>query len=293
MEGWPRHNQDGSTLTTKLGENHGDYVWSGTGRRLLSGSSDHWAYDIWQAGSNVYVTGKGKDTGQQVTPQHAQYLTTALDKNGDVRSERFSDYFPDEPYQAAAGLAITVHCEGEAYVSVRYYNNDQGGGLYNFGLLQYAQTKGVEAPGSNFSIDRGTRMDSNTNPLDSSNDVRLEVERGIVPGGGLPYIIVTVNGNVGTDPVVSELCFEVEAQSVGNIDQEILLWNYNTGQYVPFDRRDATTSDRKLHMTVPTDPDPYIDSSGNVKARIQYYVTGPVTGAWQAKIDLAIWKYLN
>ncbi|MFY9235262.1 MAG: hypothetical protein WAO58_12495 [Fimbriimonadaceae bacterium] len=45
-------------------------------------------------------------------------------------------------------------------------------------------------------------------------------------------------------------------------------------------------------MTVPTDPDPYIDGSGNVKARIQYYVTGPVTGAWRAKIDLAIWKYL-
>jgi hypothetical protein len=78
------------------------------------------------------------------------------------------------------------------------------------------------------------------------------------------------------------------------IAQRVQLYNYDTAEYETVDERPIGTTEVTLYLTVPGDPDPYIDGSGNVKARILYdLVALPGSNNWSASIDVASWSVLN
>jgi len=104
---------------------------------------------------------------------------------------------------------------------------------------------------------------------------------------------------IGTMPVEnpSELLFSVQSlPSVGNIRQQILLWNYNRGEYVLFDSRILPTSfEGEVVVSIPGGPARYIqDGTGQVKALIRHNaVAFAIFPTWEVGLDRTIWQYVE
>jgi hypothetical protein len=281
-------------LTVRLNESNlslDTANWSNGYRVLNGGHGDDEAFAVWTAGTNVYVTGRGQHplNSDPQTPLFYEYLTIRYSKDGTYPNPPFPDFYPNGGVEHDnAAKAVTSFCAGQVFVTGFAYNN--AGGDYDAVTLLYAQQVTEYAPTS-VTVDVGTHTGGNLSSLaNGGNDNnRYTVANDLY--ATRDQIVVTVVGNVGSG--TTELCFEVESNCASGTSQKIQLYNYDSAEYELVDDRPTTTTDRKLHMTIKCDPDKYISNAGEVKARILYYVSGPVTSQnWSAAIDQAVWVKL-
>lgn len=286
-------------LTVNLRESDLTYStdWATTqGYRIYSppGYGGNIGLSIWSAGTNVYIGGEGDMVGEGFPPiLHSRYLILRYDSAGDLPLE---DYWPSGSTGANKALGVTSFCAGEAYTTGL---NVAGSESNNLGTLQYMQTNDILVPGQDgFTVLVGTRTDSNTTPLDASDNTYLEVTKAVDPATSVPGVVVEIEQTIPSGDVanVSELCFEVEMHgSQGGITQSIYLYNYDSASYELFESgrisKTNSTDEFILHITVPSDPGPYISSGGVVKAKLRYTSVGAL-GSWGVLIDLGVWHYL-
>jgi hypothetical protein len=275
-------------LTYRLAAIDGTNNWGTPTYRIFDGEQgEDEGLAIFVSGSNVYVTGYGKYPFEGTTsvPQYHSYLTLGYNKVGDMIPP-FEDFYPidnisryEEAYAVVAGRGRV--CVTGKHVPLAGWDAT---------TLMYAAPS-TPYPPSSHTVEVGTGTSGNTSSLEDSDNVYLVVQRDAFASN--PMVAVRVEGNVGSG--VSELTFIVESKvSTTGIAQRVQLYNYDTAEYETVDERPIGTTDVTLYLTVPGDPDPYIDGSGNVKARILYdLVALPGSNNWSASIDVASWSVLN
>lgn len=275
----------GNPIVVKLKESTGDFssTWpstgSGIGVRILdppNGTTETKAILI--SGRNVSV-----EASQVITPLRHKYLTFGYTDNGSLR---FEDLFPDNQDRVDDGHGISSFCVGKVIATGNMYTGttqDAGTLLYTLGDINATLSSALILVGS------GSVVLGN---ISSSNNVHAVLTRD--PNDVNPRISVQVEGTVVS--TASELCFELETKvSVAGTQQRVKLYNYDTAAWETHDLRPSTSSDRLLHITIPHDPEPYIDdATAKVKALIEIDDVGVPTGdPWTLSIDLANWKYAN
>jgi hypothetical protein len=139
---------------------------------------------------------------------------------------------------------------------------------------------------------RGVVVSGNLASLTVSDDNRLVHRPGIVFTTGQAPVSFEV---VGTAPEqnASELRFRIESHATSpSVSQQVELYNYNTGAYVPFTPVNLTTADVLREVVVSTGASNYIQAgTREVKARISFKATGPVfVYPWETRVDLAMWR---
>ena len=143
---------------------------------------------------------------------------------------------------------------------------------------------------TNFTIFRGFHNSGNLNDLFSSDDSYLNVRAGITLSSGEAPIQIEFITTAPTNST-SELKFSVEsAMSTPNVQQEIQLFNYVTGLYEQVDVRVLTTSDSVAEVIISSNPDRFINSNNEMKAKIKFKAIGiTLMWTWSARIDHVFW----
>jgi hypothetical protein len=141
---------------------------------------------------------------------------------------------------------------------------------------------------------RGVHVAGNVGSLHFSDDNRLQGNRGVVANLAEAPVQLVVDGFASTSNLIS-MSFRVESQVTStSLQQEIQLFNFNTGQYVSFDTRAATQTDQTVTVNVPSNPQHYVASDGTVRAKILYRKTGPTSIAnWGCRVDMAVWDIVR
>ena len=109
-----------------------------------------------------------------------------------------------------------------------------------------------------------------------------------------PAVQIEVSGTFNPVGGFSILHFTVESGTTAPenvILQNILLWNFTTGQYDLFDQRLLTQADTVAEIVVDANPGDYTSNKGGVQALIQHVgVLFSLPSNWTAGIDQAVWR---
>lgn len=142
---------------------------------------------------------------------------------------------------------------------------------------------------------RGVHVGGNVGSLHFSDDNRLQGNRGVVANAQEAPIQLVIESFASTTNITSmSLKVESMVTSTG-LQQELQLFNFQTNQYVSIDTRAATLSEQTINVSVPSNPQQYVEPGSNtVRAKILYRKVGPTSaGNWGCRIDLANWEVIR
>jgi len=137
---------------------------------------------------------------------------------------------------------------------------------------------------------RGLPVSGDVGSLCEDDDDRLVTRPDVFVPTTTPPVQIEVEGTSPVDAPGS-LSFTLESHvSVNNIQQRLLLFDFDEQAYVLVDTRIAPTSDESVEVAV-EDPSVFIESgTGRVRALVQYVqVAFSILPTWQARIDRAVW----
>jgi len=143
---------------------------------------------------------------------------------------------------------------------------------------------------TSFKIVRGFHTSGNLSDLFSSDDSYLSVRAGLTLFLGEPPIQIELITEAPTNSV-SEFKFSVESSmNTPGVEQRIELFNYVTGAYERVDTKQATTSDSVVEIVISSNPDRFINSDREMKAKIIFKATGlTLVWPWSTRIDHVFW----
>lgn len=140
-------------------------------------------------------------------------------------------------------------------------------------------------------VNRGKLTGGNLASVQFVDQNYYRVNKFVITNASEAPVQVTCEGFATTG--LTALALDVmSAVTTTGLKQKLEAYNFTTGQYVQVDDRTATTSDTRLTVGVPGNPNDYVDvPNGNiVRLKISYKPFGPVAQAsWGCKIDLANW----
>jgi WD40 repeat protein len=94
-------------------------------------------------------------------------------------------------------------------------------------------------------------------------------------------------------PNPTQLSFQiVTSATVLGVRQEVLMFNAQSGALELVDSRFTTIEDQTARIDLGPNFSRFIDSAGNLKARVQWFgsgLSGLSTGPWQVNVDQAVW----
>lgn len=144
---------------------------------------------------------------------------------------------------------------------------------------------------STFEVTRGVLAGGTLADLIDSDDhyVRISARRPTGVGTASAEIELTALSLIETP---SEIRFRVEAATTGAPSWQVVeLFNYQSGQWVRFDRRDGVDVDQVVVVTVSTDPEQFVEpGTGEMKARVGFIDLGITFPGWNARYDHAFWN---
>lgn len=142
---------------------------------------------------------------------------------------------------------------------------------------------------------RGTHVAGNVGSLHFSDDNRLQGNRGVVANAQeAPIQLVMESFSSTANITAMSLKVESLVTSTG-LQQELQLYNFTTGQYVSIDTRAATLTEQTVNVSVPSNPEQYVEPGSNtVRAKILYRKVGPTSaGNWGCRVDLGNWEVIR
>jgi hypothetical protein len=157
----------------------------------------------------------------------------------------------------------------------------------------------ITAPGTAFApasmtLERGILFAGNVASLADSDDSRAQFRPGVTFSTSEAPIRIRLDAvspivNPGTMRIV------VESQASGaGILQTIEAFDYDTNAWVQIDARNTTANtDGTVDLPL-TNPDRFVDGSGNVSMRLHYKPTAPLfTFPWSSSVDKVGWIVTN
>jgi hypothetical protein len=147
---------------------------------------------------------------------------------------------------------------------------------------------GVHGPAS-YTAPRGRIVSGGLQELLFSDDQRLILQPFVVLNQGEPPVQLELEGTLSGSPVA--LGFRLEGHvSVGNLTQQILMYNFSTNQWDLIDSRPASVTETVLDVQV-SNPASYVEpGTRRVRALLTWKPAGPVlVYPWQVRIDQAVW----
>ena len=152
----------------------------------------------------------------------------------------------------------------------------------------------LHVPAATLTPLRGAIVSGGVSELSASDDQRIVVRPGPVFTTQQSPISLEVTA---VSPSTSEehMAFTIESHATSaSIRQSVYLFDFVAQSYVLKDERQCATTDAKIKIEVWDDAARFIDSSGFVKARVDYRANGPVFSyPWQTRIDLARWTFID
>ncbi len=226
----------------------------------------HWAYDT-ETGLNNIKFAIGSTSGAD-----------------DILADK--EISPDGPTFQLSGLNLTSGVT--YYLRARYVNGNDATSQqvvpFSFG------TGGTPVQPSSYSIFRGILQSGNLNSVLNSDDSRLSVLPGLVLNTSEAPVTVIFNGTSPTGTATG-LTVRYEAQvSVGNLQQQLDLWNYTTNGWDNLDTRAGTLGDSVVTVN-PTNPSRYINPTTHaMQIRARWHAVGPVLSyPWVSRTDQVGW----
>ena len=142
-----------------------------------------------------------------------------------------------------------------------------------------------------FEVTRGVLLEGTISDLVDSDDhyVRISARRPNDLATASAEIELTATSLIETP---TEIRFRVEASTTGTPSWQVVeLFNYQSGEWVRFDRRDGSEMDQVVVVTVSTDPEQFIEpGTGEMKARVGFLDLGVTFPGWIARYDHTFWN---
>lgn len=148
----------------------------------------------------------------------------------------------------------------------------------------------VKVSPSTLTFVRGRQISGDVTSLSVSDDQDLVGELFFVANQQEAPVQIQFDGTVGLGNVTS-ITFTLEgAVNTPNLVQTLMLWDWNSSQWVTIDTRGATLTDSTASVNVSADAARFVSSAGSLRARVAYRANGPTASTlWRTATDFVQW----
>ena len=153
-------------------------------------------------------------------------------------------------------------------------------------------TPGTLVAPNSITMDRGSILSGGVAELLSSDDARLQLRPGVTFSSNEYPVTARI---AGVSPIItpSSIRLTLESQATSsNLAQRVEMFVHETGTWEQLNLSNCTVNtDGTIEIDVTTDPNRFVDASGNIVARVSYRATGAVFAfPWTGKIDQLVWR---
>jgi hypothetical protein len=214
-------------------------------------------------------------------------ITTACVWQGSAATHRDLHPFVDSRFNESAASDIYKDFEsGFTYVVGRAWNAGEAKAM-----LWTLPPHEIEP--SSLTILRGSNAIGNLASIRGSDNIRLNVNPGVVLSNSQSPVILEISGN-SPNPVIAHLKMSIEASAnTSNAQGQIELFDYLQNQYETLSTFLSTTFDTTYEF-IPPNPARYVSPSGEIKCRISYRLVGPILSfPWTSRLDWVHWRVVE
>jgi len=215
------------------------------------------------------------DLSFQIRDTDGATILTEVDDTGLGDAEEIDDF------ALPSGGTFFIRVRGSATNDIQVYDI----------RIDISENESAETLPETVTLVRGLHVSGDLEDLFFDDASRFIARPDVFGPSAIPPIQVEVTSTTNIQ-APSELRFLVESNlSVDDIQQEILLWNFNQQQYDLFDTRIATVNADGVVEVSFNDAARYVeDGTGQIRAIVRFNaVAFSIVPTWNARLDRTVW----